>query len=355
MFKLMAWASLAFTAAPFLILAKSTPPKYIWNLGIAMACDVTPFKNGLPYDYHTVVSESVVRLKNYIKEIKEGDLIWLQSHKVANFYHNILPAINTSFILVINDGDAAFPSSYRKLFDVDALINDPRVICIFSQNADNISHKKIHGIPIGIDFHTLAHSQYCACFRESQQSTEEQERVLEQVLANLPPTHLRINKAFVDFHLSNRGVFDGESRQSIFNQIYPTGLIDAAPARMPRHLLWQIKGQYAFSISPRGIGLDCHRTWEDLVLGCIVIVKTSPLDSLYKGLPVVIIKDWSEITESNLNKWLIQYGDAFTNPSYREQLTHAYWMNIINSYKPVNKMNPPNGGYACSKSPAPSF
>ena len=42
--------------------------------------------------------------------------------------------------------------------------------------------------------------------------------------------------------------------------------------------------------------------------------KTSPLDALYEGLPVVIVNDWSEVTQENMDKWLFEYGDAFTNP-----------------------------------------
>jgi hypothetical protein len=179
----------------------------------------------------------------------------------------------------------------------------------------------------------VVNENYCHFFGESQKSIQTQEEELDALLTTLLPTHQRIKKPFVDFHLSDRGIFEGESRTSIFNQLYPTGLIDASTQRMSRHMLWQIKGQYAFSISPRGNGLDCHRAWEDLVLGCIVIVKTSPLDKLYRGLPVVIVNDWSEITQVNLDKWLEEeYGDAFTNPSYRERLTYTYWMNHLRTY-----------------------
>ncbi len=93
--------------------------------------------------------------------------------------------------------------------------------------------------------------------------------------------------------------------------------------------LWKKKGGYAFSISPHGNGLDCHRTWEDLALGCIVIVKTSPLDPLYEGLPVVIVDDWNEITKENLYSWLSIYYDAHTNPEYRQRLTNKYWQQKI--------------------------
>lgn len=94
-------------------------------------------------------------------------------------------------------------------------------------------------------------------------------------------------------------------------------------------MLWKLKGEYAFCVSPHGYGLDSHRAWEGLVLGNIVIMKASSLDPMFEGLPVVIVKDWSEVNERNLDLWLEKYKDAFTNPAYRDKLTHAYWMNKI--------------------------
>lgn len=307
------------------------PPAYIWNLGLAMTCDVTPFKNGLPDNYQTTPNH-FVKPTNYVHKINEGDIVWVQSHRVAFFYYHILPNIQTNFFLYICDGDATFPGTYMNSFDVYSLIDDPRVIHIFSQNSDYARFDgKVSGIPIGIDFHTLTNAFKCSIFFEPQQSVKEQARKLNRLLQTLLPTKQRIKKAFIDFHLADRGVNFGESRTSIFQQICPSPWIDAAPEKMPRHILWETKGKYAFSISPHGAGLDCHRTWEDLVLGCIVIVKTSPLDRLYKGLPVVIVREWSEIDQDNLDRWFNQYGDAFTNPNYRERLTHRYWMNVMRS------------------------
>ena len=63
---------------------------------------------------------------------------------------------------------------------------------------------------------------------------------------------------------------------------------------------WENQCKNAFVISPLGHGMDCHRTWEALILDCIVIVQTSHLDSLYADLPVLIVDEWSDITESLL-------------------------------------------------------
>ena len=92
---------------------------------------------------------------------------------------------------------------------------------------------------------------------------------------------------------------------------------------------WKKRTEYVFSLSLVGKGFDCNRTWESLILGNIVLLQSSPLDPLFEGLPVVIIKDWSEINEANLKKWAAKYHDASTNPKYREKLTSAYWLKML--------------------------
>lgn len=303
------------------------PTHYIWSFGFALDCDKTEKNKEAPWNPDIMYAD-----------IQNGDIVWVPGSALYLFQKDVLPRIVEPFILVINSGVESFPTYFNNSFDVMNFINDPRIIHIFAQNCElGNSHPKVTPIPIGLDFHSWAYEWRKP--RNEFISVEEQEKKLHEIISHLKPTHERISRAFVDFqhhdtmrissnHLSK---IYGEDRTSIFHKILPSGLIDFSPTRIDRALLWKTKGNYAFSISPHGNGLDCHRTWEDLILGCIVIVKTSPLDPLYEGLPVVIVKDWSEITKENFDKWKGLYGDAFTNPNYREKLTHAYWMNKIKS------------------------
>jgi hypothetical protein len=51
-----------------------------------------------------------------------------------------------------------------------------------------------------------------------------------------------------------------------------------------------------FVISPEGNGIDCHRTYEALLAGCVPIVEDNPLiREKYKGMPVIYTKDYSDI------------------------------------------------------------
>jgi hypothetical protein len=305
--------------------------EWIWNLGVAQSCD-----KGLTRKPEGHFEKNVFDEAEY-KDIAKGDVVWVKSQFIKTFYKKVLPKVKNPFVLVICDGDESFPSNSRLKKHLEEFVNHKMILHIFAQNCDykGPSHKVSH-LPIGIDFHTLAYRSQAFSWGKKA-SPSEQEKELKELLQQLKPTHLRKKRAFVDFQHNNnvnscyhRAQEFGEDRSSIFERLKASGLIDYSD-RMPRAHLWKSKGEYAFSISPHGNGLDCHRTWEDLILGCIVIVKTSPLDPLYEGLPVVIVKDWSEVTEDNLTKWLERYKDAFTNPSYRTKLTNRYWLNKIRS------------------------
>lgn len=309
-------------------------PKYVWNFALISLCDkgVPPkpiqfFEGGEPFN------------KKDYQNIKSGDVVWVQPRFLSRFYREVLPEVKQPFVLVVSHGDESFPTDCGlSEAEIEALIFHDKIIHIFAQNYDNQGKfDKVSHIPIAMDLHTVGYKSPSGGWGE-RGSPLQQEAYLSQLLEQFPPTYLRKKRAFVDFQLSDsmrtgnfkRYIQFGEDRTSIFHYLMMTGLIDYS-GRIRRSELWKTKGEYAFSISPHGNGMDCHRTWEDLVLGCIVIVKTSVLDPIYEGLPVVIVNDWSEITEENLEKWLDRYHDAFTNPEYREKLTNAYWFGKIRS------------------------
>jgi hypothetical protein len=90
--------------------------------------------------------------------------------------------------------------------------------------------------------------------------------------------------------------------------------------------------QYPFWLSPRGGGLDCHRTWEALYLDVIPIVWNSSLNVLYENLPVVIINDYKELNEKFLYEKLADISKKKLSKEkvYQyEKLRNAYWRRLI--------------------------
>lgn len=302
----------------------------IWNFGLTSSCDV-----GCPENPKVYFRNEAYFNPHLYNNIRSGDIVWVQSQFVSDFCNIVLPTIQTPFVLIVSENDNSFPSECLSQQQVDELLNNDHLIHLFAQNCDYKGPSpKVSHIPIGIDFHTVAYKNDLGGWG-IRGSAKQQESLLLEIAQKAPPTSKRLARAFVDFQHSDtmhasfqRYLQFSEDRASIFQTIVSSGVIDYGPW-MNRQELWQTKSNYAFSISPHGNGYDCHRTWEDLALGCIVIVKTSPLDPLYTGLPVVIIQDWSEINEANFQKWLTEYSSASTNPDFRHKISHSYWWNKI--------------------------
>ena len=83
--------------------------------------------------------------------------------------------------------------------------------------------------------------------------------------------------------------------------------------------------QHMFVLSPRGNGLDCHRTWEVLMMRRVPILKKEgQLEKLYKDMPVLFVDKWCDIHTMNLK-------EIFETFSFEEQnyLEFEYWKNLI--------------------------
>jgi len=322
--------------------AWETPTEFAWQYSMVRGCDVFSVYSD-PFYHFQCIEDRYYNPTDY-QNVKHGDVVWVHQNMLLRFCQTNLPHIRFPFVLVVSGNDWSFPMEVCKDIDssireqqVELLINHPRIIHIFAQNLDyqGPSKNKLSHMPIGLDYHTIGYKNHDHGWGPAA-SPLKQEDELKNLLAGFKPTHQRKFRAFVDFHHAGAGgrgrfVHFPETRADVYEILSKTGLIETTENRMIRSQLWAIKGEYAFSVSPHGNGLDCHRTWEDLILGCIVIVKTGPLDPLYQGLPVVIVKDWREVNKENMQQWLIQYQDAFTNPNYREMLTSSYWIKQFHS------------------------
>ena len=58
-----------------------------------------------------------------------------------------------------------------------------------------------------------------------------------------------------------------------------------------------------FILSPNGVGIDCHKTWEAIYMKAVPIVTRSVMADFFKekvGIPLLIINDWSEFSSLKL-------------------------------------------------------
>ena len=149
--------------------------------------------------------------------------------------------------------------------------------------------------------------------------------MLFKLSRNVPLLKKRNSSILVSFHPQYR------ARTIPYRHLKQLSNVKFVEEGTTREELWKIHGDYAFVVSPRGIGLDTHRTYEALFLGCIVIVLSSSLDELFEDLPVVIVSRWDEITHVNLEKWFDTYKSKYTMSQVHDKLMMSHWIERIRS------------------------
>jgi len=84
--------------------------------------------------------------------------------------------------------------------------------------------------------------------------------------------------------------------------------------------------KYRFVVSPPGAGVDCHRTWEALAVGCIPVVLSSNLNELYADLPILVVDSWNQINAEYLAEQYAIIEQRRREGTYHyEKLTLEYW------------------------------
>jgi hypothetical protein len=242
---------------------------------------------------------------------KAGESVYVHPTAISNFLERYLPNVQFPIILVSGDSDMTIPDDLNR-FHVRYILSHPMILAWYSQNCTQPS-EKLRQLPIGLDFHTLALN--AGHEWGETRSVELQESDVIEVLNSVPPS-ARENKCYANFQFLMNTRYAQDRRDAI--QKVPKDLVYYQPTKVKRMESWKTMVKYKYVLSPQGNGIDCHRTWEALALGCIPIVKTSQLDPMFEGLPVMIVKDWRDITKEMLESY---------DPSKKtlDKLTLAFW------------------------------
>ena len=249
-------------------------------------------------------------------------VLYVSNNKIRSFRVETLPQIDFSFVLVSGDCDETVPYDiFSSEEELRLFLNHSFLLHWFCQNLV-LDHNKMTRMPIGLDYHTMTTKTIWGNLI----SSYDQEICLQSIKQSSRPFWDRQHTAYGNFHFLTTTRYGYDRKDAIQN--LNSSLVFYEPTRITRENTWKRQIDYAFVISPHGNGYDCHRLWEALVLGCIPIVKTSPIDSLYDGLPVLIVKQWSDVTQILLDTTIEQ----FRHKSFQyEKLTLSFWMDKIRS------------------------
>ena len=218
-----------------------------------------------------------------------GRSIYVCTDALINFATHFLPRIELPFVLVSGDGDTAVSVELLNHPEIAALLDSKLLVSWFAQNL-SATHPKLQHLPIGLDYHTMWERP--GAWGISAMSAIAQENTLFNTLASAPSFGDRYMNAYCNW----RPVPGWGDREDCYAKI-DRSICLFESGSVSRASTWQRQTEFMYVISPEGIGMDCHRTWEAILLGCVPIVKRNAVTSLYAKLPMIVVDGWNEVNQ----------------------------------------------------------
>lgn len=267
----------------------------------------------------------ITRTENNLKtfNFKNQDIFYAiltGNKKITDFYFNkILNIVENRCIVILIESDIIY-------IEKEWLNNDKLIHC-FTWNKPFV-HEKMTAIPIGLNFNR----HYKSLIQWKQQTSIHENSILEKPKTMCFNCSLHTSaerkklQTIIDTKLYD--VCDKlQYIPPISSRVIPScveGQIRVDVTNPECYNLWL---PYKFILSPRGTGMDCHRTWEALMIGLIPIVQSSMIDELYEDLPVIVVGDWKELNMDLLNKEYEKIIEKKKNNQYNYNKLHIeYWI-----------------------------
>ncbi len=308
----------AFVKSPQQQQQQSKCCQFVSSRGIMESCDLTPLN-------------SHVKTLNSNTDIPQ--IVYMRSKELRQFVGN---AVNLAMPIILITGDCTdtMPTDiFPVAQDFTRFIENDKIIHWFSQNCVRTSHPKLSQIPLGLDYHTIEANKVPAWGPQASPLSQEMQ------LKSIPQTPFweREVKCYSNFHFLMTTRYGKEDRKAAIENV-PKELVFYEPHKTARFEGWKTQSKYAFVLSPLGNGYDCHRTWEALLLGCIVVMKKNPIDELFADLPVLLVDEWSQVTQELLENTVKEYRKKFNDKKFNyEKLNLTYWTKKILDKKILDK------------------
>jgi hypothetical protein len=295
--------------------------------------------------------------------------IYICSDAFQTFIIDYAPKIQTPFIVVSGDGDKTMfretvpnkPNAFimfilnpllRGLYCQNMDIQDCRdflkdkITKLWKANAsvfktetapktldDSIIEAilKLRQIPIGMDYHSISANPKHRWLSKGAYTTtpiSQEQSLIQDIRTTMIPFYSRKILIYSNVMLCLDRFND---RVSATSRI-PSKLIYQQTKFIPRIETWKNMTQFAFVLSPFGNGMDCHRTWEALLCGCIPIVRTTVFCELFEDLPVLVVEKWEDITPALLKQTVYEFKLKHQHNQFRyEKLTLEYYTSWWNN------------------------
>jgi hypothetical protein len=229
-------------------------------------------------------------------KISEGDIVFVQSDMLVDFFDTVHPKIGNRYILITHNGD-------RNISEEDIELMDDKIIHWFAQNP-LIEHPKVTPIPIGLENAHYWHAGKISLYKNAAIEKNKNGRIL------------------VAFSVAtNKAV-----RQNVLNELRKNPLADIVSEKLTQKEYVRLLNAYSYVASPPGNGIDCHRTWEALCVGTVPLIADNYLSNHFKklGVPLIAVNSWENVPPDK-DRPVIQ-GQV-------DQVKFDYWKDAVYKHK----------------------
>ena len=238
-------------------------------------------------------------------DVEAGNVVFLKTDFMHDFFTSTFPRIKNGFVLATHNSDFPAPSQYASFLD------DARLLAWYALNPDTV-HPKLVPVPISLANAHWPHGRPPV--------------VQDAFDAKKEAWSARQHGLYINTDVTS----NKDDRSKALTSVASLESVYVRRGRLNYSDYLHDVANSKFVLSPPGNGADCHRTWEAILLNAVPIVASSSLLSpLYKGLPVLTVDDWSEITEAKLQ----QFAPPTDRHCVPDVMRADYWFGRMLSHK----------------------
>ena len=239
---------------------------------IVATSDSYPYVTGMGFRNRSHLIFDEFRQDPVDNIMEDGQVVFIKTDLVPMFFENVMPKIRHGVKIITHNSAIGIDLNHLQFLD------NRGVEYWYAQNA-NIRHEKLISIPLGLANKRWEHGNIIDIEKVMKSHTDKQHMV------------------YMNFDIKT----NSDERLRVHDLFAEEDFVYSAPKKPFVDYLKDLKSS-KFSLSPQGMGVDCHRIWESILVGTIPIVKDCQNISFYKDMPILVVDDWNDVSQTFLEK-----------------------------------------------------
>jgi hypothetical protein len=237
------------------------------------------------------------------RDIKTGSIVFCESELLPELKLKVLDHVTVPFSLILGNSD------FNHGKELEGMLENTPVTTVWAQNLST-AVGRVKPLPIGLENAWRGNHGRISRFKKFNSGD-------------------RIWRIFAAFNIGT----NLDARSLAANVAVRASNTDRLSQLSPNQHS-EILNKYAFVLSPEGNGLDTHRTWEAMYLGCVPIVTKSFMSHAFAdlGLPLWVVESYNEILDYDEKDLETKYHEIL-DCCVRERLYFDYWRDQILDFK----------------------